>query len=357
MSEIWLNDDENDDDAFELPELKDFVPEKADSDTTKLAALEERLQTNSPLNSRSSPAIDERIFRIGPAFHECGSFLNFSINENTNEIQSVWFFFGLAIFICDEKRNETQNINELLLQLWIKKIQLKLHESGIAQQSDIVIKTNSFKLVFEHKNIPAKITLLFNASEALKRSQLIRLYTRLCPNMIKIGYLYNNLILTNPELHEFTNASLCYLIIHFLQQTERIGILHPSLLQSSSDLKINENLSNPSPKISTDSVAFLCYGFAKFYAAFNFEIFIIDIGKKELCFWTETDQSKKDAVGIRCSFSGKNLGKSISSKCLEKFVQKMKEIVVAFENGKEAEAFPADIEEFAKKPLPPKPKK
>lgn len=178
MSEIWLNDDNDDDDAFELPELIDFVPEKTDSDQTKLSALEERLQTNSSLNSRCSPAIDERIFSkiiieiatiindvslflhlnhftyfnfkvipnsvikgIGPSFHECGSFLNFSINEKTKEIKSIWFFFGLAIFICDEKGNEIASINELLLQLWIKKIQLKLHESGIAQHSDIVIKT------------------------------------------------------------------------------------------------------------------------------------------------------------------------------------------------------------------------
>uniref|UniRef100_A0A914PKE4 Uncharacterized protein n=1 Tax=Panagrolaimus davidi TaxID=227884 RepID=A0A914PKE4_9BILA len=87
MSEIWLNNDENDDDAFELPELMDFVPEKADSDQTKLAALEERLQTNSPLNSRSSPAIDERIFskiiiEIATIINEVSLFLHLNYLSN-----------------------------------------------------------------------------------------------------------------------------------------------------------------------------------------------------------------------------------------------------------------------------------
>ena len=93
--------------------------------------------------------------------------------------------------------------------------------------------------------------------------------------MIQVGYLYNNIIMTNPSLNEITNACLCYLIIHFLQQTERIGILHPCVIQnnnSSSDLRINEQQQLLTPTTS-DSIAILCYGFAKFYSSFNFEIF------------------------------------------------------------------------------------
>uniref|UniRef100_A0AC34FQ07 Uncharacterized protein n=1 Tax=Panagrolaimus sp. ES5 TaxID=591445 RepID=A0AC34FQ07_9BILA len=387
----WFNDE--DDDALQLPDIdlevdgyrsQDLKDIQISSSLTAAAvALEERLQTHSPLNFRRPPSIDEKIFNkivkeivsvidevipdaiikpIGAAFHECGTFLNFAIDEKTREIKSVWFFFGMGVIICDKKGNEIQNISELLVQLWIKKIQIKLHDDGIAQHSDIILKKNSYKLFFEHKTTPAKITLLFCASEALKRSQLIRLYTRLCPNMIQVGYLYNTLIMTTPALHGISNTPLCYLLIHFLQQTNRVGILPQNLVQISSSSVINEQLSplKTIPKYeasSTNSVALLCYEFAKFYASFNFAIFIIDIGQKELCFWTDSDGSNKSAMGIRCGFTGRNLAKSITSECTEAFVSKMKEIIVAFENGNESEAFPSEIEEFAKKPLPPKSRK
>uniref|UniRef100_A0A914XX88 Uncharacterized protein n=1 Tax=Panagrolaimus superbus TaxID=310955 RepID=A0A914XX88_9BILA len=182
---------------------------------------------------------------------------------------------------------------------------------------------------------------------------IYRFYTRI----IQVAYLYNNLIVSIPALHLLTNTPICYMIIYFLQQTDRIAVLHQSPASVLID-KINliqppdyrtediQHLISPNPKYSHNSVAFLTYEFAKFYSNFDYDKIIIDISQKERRFWSKLDAENKKPIAVRCCFSGRNLAGQVSAHCLSTFQKKMKEVVESFKENKEATVFPSDLENF-----------
>ena len=174
--------------------------------------------------------------------------------------------------------------------------------------------------------------------------------------MVPLAFLYNNLVLIHASLHSFTNTPICYLIIYFLQQTDRLKVLHEEDPQILDNINVftGKDIGEQGDKYlnpGDTSVAIAVYDFAKFYSQFDFEKIVIDISRKSLVKWTKEMSATKHPVTIKCSFSGKNLASSVTSVGLASFVQKLKDIIKAFEFGKEAEIFASNLDEFARKPM------
>ena len=64
-----------------------------------------------------------------------GAFYNVSVNEETKETESVWFFFTLSILVGNKKKEELETPSPEQLIKWIEEIERK------AKAAEVVIHT------------------------------------------------------------------------------------------------------------------------------------------------------------------------------------------------------------------------
>uniref|UniRef100_A0AC34QNS3 Uncharacterized protein n=1 Tax=Panagrolaimus sp. JU765 TaxID=591449 RepID=A0AC34QNS3_9BILA len=320
---------------------------------------------------------------VGPVVHECGSLLNFLINENVTAPERVWFHYSLSIMLGDRKNRKLEYLTDEELAGIMKSLKEELEKTGTFKNAvdeelaaimkslkEEMEKTGTFKnavgrnqrmskkLVLEMTTANAKVTLLFCTPIALKRSYLIRSYRRVDDRLQQLAYLFTILTQTNPDLALLTNSPLCHLLIFYLQVYGYIDVLHEKIPEDVIEVDIFSLVDIPDERLlgcrnnelADIPVSLMLYECAEFYARFNYE-YAIDIAvneAKKRRTYHDYRRYSKDPIFIPCAYSDCNIASGITRKCFGSFMKMMENIMDKFMKGKEAELFENNLLELAK---------